>query len=140
MLREAESLRAQGASVMYLAADCSLIGLLAVWDPIEASTPEALDSLRAAGIRIIMATGDGLTTAKAVGASLGLDEVHGEVKPADKLDLVAALQSQGRIVAMAGVGIAMGTDTDVAMNAPRSPWSKATCGASRPLAPCPRRR
>ena len=90
---------------------------------------EALDALKAAGIRIIMATGDGLTTAKAVGARLGIDEVHGEVKPADKLALVEKLQKEGRIVAMAGdgindapalakadVGIAMGTGTDVAMN------------------------
>ena len=129
LLSEAESLRAEGASVMYLAADGHLLGLLAVSDPIKASTPEALASLRAAGIRIIMATGDGLTTAKAVGARLGIAEVHGEVKPADKLELVSRLQSEGRIVAMAGdgindapalakadVGVAMGTGTDVAMN------------------------
>jgi len=129
LLPRAEALRTEGASVMYLAADGQLLGLLAVSDPVKASTPEALASLRAAGIRIIMATGDGLTTAKAVGARLGLDEVHGEVKPADKLDLVSRLQAEGRIVAMAGdgindapalakadVGIAMGTGTDVAMN------------------------
>jgi len=129
LLPRAETLRTEGASVMYLAADGQLLGLLAVSDPVKASTPEALASLRAAGIRIIMATGDGLTTAKAVGARLGLDEVHGEVKPADKLDLVSRLQAEGRIVAMAGdgindapalakadVGIAMGTGTDVAMN------------------------
>jgi len=129
LLPQAETLRTEGASVMYLAADGQLLGLLAVSDPVKASTPEALASLRAAGIRIIMATGDGLTTAKAVGARLGIDEVHGEVKPADKLDLVSRLQAEGRIVAMAGdgindapalakadVGIAMGTGTDVAMN------------------------
>jgi len=129
LLPRAETLRTEGASVMYLAADGQLLGLLAVSDPVKASTPEALASLRAAGIRIIMATGDGLTTAKAVGARLGIDEVHGEVKPADKLDLVSRLQAEGRIVAMAGdgindapalakadVGIAMGTGTDVAMN------------------------
>ena len=129
LLREAEALRVEGASVMYLAADGRLLGLLAVSDPIKASTPEALASLRASGIRIIMATGDGLTTAKAVGARLGITEVHGEVKPADKLELVSRLQSEGRIVAMAGdgindapalakadVGVAMGTGTDVAMN------------------------
>lgn len=127
--REAEARRTEGASVMYLAVGGELAGLLAVSDPIKISTPEALDALKAAGIRIIMATGDGLTTAKAVGARLGIDEVHGEVKPADKLALVEKLQKEGRTVAMAGdgindapalakadVGIAMGTGTDVAMN------------------------
>ncbi len=126
---QAESLRAEGASVMHLAVDGQLAGLLAVSDPIKSSTLEALNTLRAAGLRIIMATGDGLTTAKSVGAKLGIDEVHGEVKPQDKLDLVEKLQKEGRIVAMAGdgindapalakadVGIAMGTGTDVAMN------------------------
>ena len=126
---QAESLRSEGASVMHLAVDGKLAGLLAVSDPIKASTLEALTTLKAAGLRIIMATGDGLTTAKAVGAKLGIDEVHGEVKPQDKLDLVNKLQKEGRVVAMAGdgindapalakadVGIAMGTGTDVAMN------------------------
>ena len=126
---EAETLRQSGASVMHLAADGHLLGLLVVADPIKASTPEALTVLRQAGLRIVMATGDGLTTAQAVGAKLGIDEVHGEVKPADKLALVERLQREGRIVAMAGdgindapalakadVGIAMGTGTDVAMN------------------------
>jgi P-type Cu+ transporter len=126
---EAEALRSGGASVMHLAVDGRLTGLLAVSDPIKATTPEALASLRRAGLRVVMATGDGLTTARAVGLSLGIDEVHGEVKPADKLKLVEKLQAQGRVVAMAGdgindapalaradVGIAMGTGTDVAMN------------------------
>lgn len=126
---QAEALRAQGASVMHLAADGKLAGLLAVSDPVKASTQEALTMLRKSGLRIIMATGDGLTTAQAVGKRLGIDEVHGEVKPADKLQLVERLQKEGRIVAMAGdgindapalakadVGIAMGTGTDVAMN------------------------
>ena len=129
LLAQAESLRAEGASVMHLAVDGQLAGLLAVSDPIKQSTPEALATLRAAGLRIIMATGDGLTTAKSVGARLGIDEVYGEVKPADKLQLVERLQKEGRIVAMAGdgindapalakadVGVAMGTGTDVAMN------------------------
>jgi Cu+-exporting ATPase len=129
LVSQAESLRSEGASVMHLAVDGQLAGLLAVSDPIKASTPEALATLKAAGLRIVMATGDGLTTARAVGERLGIDEVHGEVKPADKLAFVDQLQKQGRIVAMAGdgindapalakadVGIAMGTGTDVAMN------------------------
>ncbi len=129
LVPQAEALRSEGASVMHLAVDGQLAGLLAVSDPVKASTPEALATLRAAGLRIVMATGDGLTTARSVGARLGIDEVHGEVKPADKLELVARLQKEGRVVAMAGdgindapalakadVGIAMGTGTDVAMN------------------------
>ncbi|ENW93773.1 heavy metal translocating P-type ATPase [Acinetobacter sp. NIPH 298] len=129
LIPQAEVLRAEGASVMYLAADGKLLGLLAVSDPIKASTPEAVLSLKDSGLRIVMATGDGLTTAKSVGARLGIDEVYGEVKPADKLELVKKLQKEGRVVAMAGdgindapalaqadIGIAMGTGTDVAMN------------------------
>lgn len=129
MASSAESLRTKGASVMYLATEGQLLGLLAVSDPIKKSTPEAVENLKAAGIRVIMATGDGVSTAKAVAEQLGIDEVHGEVKPADKLDLVGKLQAEGRFVAMAGdgindapalakanVGIAMGTGTDVAMN------------------------
>ncbi|MEQ7762550.1 heavy metal translocating P-type ATPase, partial [Xanthomonas hortorum] len=126
---EAEALRGQGASVMYLAVDGALAGLLAVSDPVKASTPEALSALHASGLRIVMATGDGLTTANAVAERLGIDEVHGEVRPEDKLALVEKLQAEGRVVAMAGdgindapalaradVGIAMGTGTDVAMD------------------------
>ena len=125
----AEGLRAQGASVMVLAVDKALAGLLAVSDAIKPTTADALAALRADGLRVIMATGDGLTTAQAVAQRLGIDEVHGEVKPADKLKLVETLQAQGHVVAMAGdgindapalaradVGIAMGTGTDVAMN------------------------
>jgi P-type Cu+ transporter len=126
---QAEALRGQGASVMHLAVDGRLAGLLAVSDPVKATTPDALSALRESGLRIVMATGDGLTTARAVGQRLGITEVHGEVKPADKLQLVERLQAEGRVVAMAGdgindapalaradVGIAMGTGTDVAMN------------------------
>lgn len=125
----AEAQRQNGASVMYLAVDKKLLGLLAVSDPIKASTPEALQQLHAAGMRVVMATGDGLTTARSVAARLNIDEVHGEVKPADKLVLVEELQKEGRIVAMAGdgindapalakadIGVAMGTGTDVAMS------------------------
>ena len=126
---EAERLRQGGASVMHLAIDERLAGLLAVSDPIKASTPDAMRGLRDAGIRVIMATGDGWTTARAVAARLGIDDLVGEVKPADKVALVAKLKMEGRIVAMAGdgindapalaradVGIAMGTGTDVAIN------------------------
>lgn len=126
---KAEALRRTGASVMYLASAGQLLGLVAVSDPIKPSTPQALAALQKAGLRIIMATGDGLSTAKSVASQLGIHEVHGEVKPADKLALVTRLQQEGRVVAMAGdgindapalakadVGIAMGTGTDVAMN------------------------
>ncbi len=126
---QAETLREEGASVMHLSVDGRLMGLLAVSDAVKASTPEAIATLKRSGLRVVMATGDGLTTARAVAARLGIDEVHGEVKPADKLALVERLQGEGRIVAMAGdgindapalakadVGVAMGTGTDVAMN------------------------
>jgi len=129
LVAQAQALRAEGTSVMHLAVDGQLVGLLAVSDPIKASTPEALATLKATGLRIVMATGDGLTTAQAVGARLGIDEVYGEVQPQDKLALVQRLQKEGRTVAMAGdgindapalaqadVGVAMGTGTDVAMN------------------------
>ncbi|WP_104564767.1 copper-transporting P-type ATPase [Ralstonia mannitolilytica] len=125
----ADALRARGASVMYLAADGRLAGLLAVSDPVKSTTAEALAQLKDAGIRVVMATGDGTVTARAVAESLGIAEFHGEVRPADKLALVTKLQSEGRTVAMAGdgindapalakadVGVAMGTGTDVAMN------------------------
>ncbi len=126
---QAEVLRNEGASVMFLAVDKTAIGIIAVSDPIKASSIEALAELKLAGVKVIMATGDGVTTAKFVGNKLGIDEVLGEVKPADKLALVEKLQGEGRVVAMAGdgindapalakadVGIAMGTGTDVAMN------------------------
>jgi Cu+-exporting ATPase len=129
LANQAEVLRGQGASVMYLAVDGSLAGLLAVSDPVKASTPEALETLRRDGLNIVMATGDGVTTALSVGRKLGISEVYGEVKPQDKLLLVERLQGQGKKVAMVGdgindspalaradVGIAMGTGTDVAIN------------------------
>nr|WP_198343632.1 heavy metal translocating P-type ATPase [Burkholderia ubonensis] len=127
LANEADSMRAQGASVMYLAVDGRLAGLLAVADPVKTTTPEALATLKENGIRVVMATGDGVVTAKAVAERLGIDEYHGEVKPADKLDLVTKLQQARHVVAMAGdgindapalakadVGVAMGTGTDVA--------------------------
>jgi P-type Cu+ transporter len=126
---QAEQLRKTGASVMYLAVDGKLAGLLSVSDPIKASTEEAIATLIAFGMRIIMATGDGVVTAKEVAGKLGIDEFYGDVKPADKLALVDKLQREGRFVAMAGdgindapalakadVGVAMGTGTDVAMS------------------------
>jgi Cu+-exporting ATPase len=129
LLAYAEERRGVGASVMFLAIDGKLAGLLSVADPIKDTTRGALDELRAAGMTIIMATGDGTTTAQAVGKALGIEEVHGEVRPQDKLELVNRLKAAGKRVAMAGdgindapalaaadVGIAMGTGTDVAMS------------------------
>ena len=125
----AEQLRSDGTSIMYLAVDGVLAGLLAVADPIKETSKLAVQRLQEAGVTVIMATGDGLTTAKSVARQLGIEEVHGEVKPQDKERLVADLQKAGKRVAMAGdgindapalaradVGIAMGTGTDVAMN------------------------
>jgi Cu+-exporting ATPase len=124
-----DALRRAGATVMFLAADARLAGAVAVADPVKETAAPALQALRAAGVRIVMATGDGQATADAVGRTLGIEEVHGEVRPADKAELVRRLQGQGRRVAMAGdgindapalaaadVGIAMGTGTDVAMS------------------------
>ena len=126
---QADDLRRGGASVVFLAMEQTLLGLLAVADPIKESTPIALQELRDSGLRLIMATGDGELTALAVAKELGIEEVHAEVTPAKKLALIEQLQSQGHKVAMAGdgindapalakatVGIAMGTGTDVAMS------------------------
>ncbi len=126
---DADRLRRAAASVMYLSMDGTLAGIIAVADPIKASTTEAISQLNADGIRIVMATGDGTATAEAVARELGLDEVHGDMRPADKAELIRSLQAQGRVVAMAGdgindapalasanVGIAMGNGTDVAMS------------------------
>lgn len=123
-----DELRASGASVMHLAVDGRFAGILAVADPVKATTPEAIARLRSQGVRLVIATGDGVATARSVAASLGIDEVHGEVKPADKLELARKFKAQGLVVAMAGdgindapalagadVGIAMGAGTDVAM-------------------------
>ncbi|MFA5631210.1 MAG: heavy metal translocating P-type ATPase [Porticoccaceae bacterium] len=125
---QAQRLRAEGATVMFLAVDGRLAGLVAVHDPVKESSAEALARLQREGIRVVMASGDNEITARHVGRLLGIDEVHGDMRPADKLALVERLQAEGGIVAMAGdgindapalakadVGIAMGTGTDVAM-------------------------
>jgi Cu+-exporting ATPase len=124
----ADAMRAEAQTVMFLAVDGRLAGLVGVADPIKASTPEAVAGLHAEGLRIVMLTGDASATAKAVAERLGLDEVVADVLPDQKAEAVRRLQSEGRIVAMAGdgvndapalaqaqVGIAMGTGTDVAM-------------------------
>ena len=128
MTKEAGSLRRDGQTVMYVAVDGEPGGLLGVSDPIKASTPEAIRRLHEEGVRIVMLTGDSRTTAEAVAAKLGLDEVVAEVLPNQKAEVVKRFQAEGRVVAMAGdgindapalaqarVGIAMGTGTDIAM-------------------------
>ncbi len=128
LAERAEALRADGQTVMFVAVDGQPAGLLGVADPIKESTPEAIRSLHAEGIRIVMMTGDSKTTALAVAKKLGIDDVMAEVLPDQKAEKVKALQNERRIVAMAGdgindapalaqaqVGIAMGTGTDVAM-------------------------
>jgi Cu+-exporting ATPase len=124
----AEQLRADGQTVMFVAIDAQPAGLLAVADPIKATTVEAIRQLHAEGLKIVMLTGDNRTTADAVARRLGIDDVLADVLPDQKADAVKRLQADGRIVAMAGdgindapalaqaqVGIAMGTGTDVAM-------------------------
>jgi Cu+-exporting ATPase len=124
----AEELRRSGQTAMYVAIDGTIAGLIAVADPIKASSSEAIRALHADGVRVIMVTGDSVTTAQAVANKLNLDDVRAEVLPAQKGEIVRNLQEQGRIVAMAGdgindapalaqadVGIAMGTGTDIAM-------------------------
>jgi Cu+-exporting ATPase len=125
---QVEDLRRQGRTVVFLGVDGQLAGAIAVGDPIKETTLAALDALKADGLRLVMLTGDSQATARAVAASLPIDEVIAEVQPKDKADVVARLQAQGKRVAMAGdgindapalakadVGIAMGTGTDVAM-------------------------
>lgn len=127
--KEADDMRSNGASVIYLAINGQIAGLLAVADPIKASSREAIDALHRRGLRLVMATGDGELTARAVAEQLNIDEVHSEVTPEAKMRLIEALQKGGAKVAMAGdgindapalamadVGIAMGTGTDVAMS------------------------
>ena len=128
LAHQAETHRRAGASVLFLAVDGRVAGALVAADNLKPTTSQALAEIREAGIRIIMATGDAEATAQAIGGELGLDEVHGDATPADKLRLVARLRAEGRIVAMAGDGIndapalaqahvdiAMGDGTDVAI-------------------------
>ncbi|EIG62818.1 heavy metal translocating P-type ATPase [Bradyrhizobium sp. WSM1253] len=128
MEAEAERQRGEGATVINMAVDGKLAGIVAIADPVKQSTPEALRDLASEGVKVIMLTGDNRTTAQAVARRLGIADVEAEVLPDQKSAVVAKLQKQGRIVAMAGdgvndapalaaaeVGIAMGTGTDVAM-------------------------
>ena len=125
---QAEKLRTEGQTVMFVAVDGQLAGLLGVADPVKESTPEAIRQLHTEGLHIVMLTGDNRATADAIARQLGIDEVIAEVLPDQKAAAIKRLQSKGRIVAMAGdgindapalaaaqVGIAMGTGTDVAM-------------------------
>jgi P-type Cu+ transporter len=127
-LEKADSFRQQGQTVLYLAIDQKLAGILAVSDVIKASTKEAIEMLHKESIRIVMLTGDNKTTARAVGKALDIDEIEAEILPEDKNKIIKRLQADGRIVAMAGdgindapalaqanVGIAMGTGTDIAI-------------------------
>jgi Cu+-exporting ATPase len=124
----AEPVRAKAATVIFVGLDGRLAGFVGIADPVKATTPEAIFALKREGIRVVMLTGDGRTTAEAVGRELGIDEVVAEVLPEDKAAVVQRLKAEGRVVAMAGdgvndapalaaaeVGIAMGTGTDVAM-------------------------
>jgi len=125
---KSETYRKEGQTVMLIALDGKAAGLIGVMDPIKESTPQAIEQLHAQGIKVVMLTGDNQTTAEAVAAKLNIDRVQAEVSPEEKSDIVATLQNEGKIVAMAGdgvndapalakahVGIAMGTGTDVAM-------------------------
>ncbi len=129
LAERAEALRGEGETVFFVGVDGKLAGLLAVSDPVKATTAAAIEALHAEGIRVVMASGDHQATAEAIARKLGIDEVHAEVSPEDKARLVLDLQKQGRVVAMAGdgvndapalaaadVGIAMGTGTDVAIH------------------------
>jgi Cu+-exporting ATPase len=124
----ADELRREGATALFAAIDGKPGGVIAVADPIKASTPQALETLRADGVRIVMLTGDNRTTAEAVARKLGIDDVEAEVLPEDKNQVVSRLKAQGRVVAMAGdgvndapalaeadIGVAMGTGTEVAI-------------------------
>jgi Cu+-exporting ATPase len=128
LVEQAEQLRKEGATAMFIAIDGKSAGILGVSDPIKQSTPEAIKALHEMGLRVVMLTGDNETTARAVADELGIDEVEAEVSPDRKNEIVKQLRDEGRIVAMAGdgindapalaqahVGIAMGSGTEVAM-------------------------
>jgi Cu+-exporting ATPase len=128
LAERAERQRAEGETVMFVAVDGKSAGLVCVADPIKESTREALEALRADGLHIVMLTGDNRTTAEAVAHKVGIEEIHAEVLPEHKNEVIRRLREQGRVVAMAGdgindapalaqadVGIAMGTGADVAM-------------------------
>ena len=128
LAKMADELRSDGATAIFVAIDGKAAGVFAIADPIKVTTPAAISALQAAGIRVVMLTGDNLTTAKAVARKLGIEDVEAEVLPEDKSKVVERLRKQGLVVAMAGdgvndapalaaadVGIAMGTGTDVAI-------------------------
>jgi Cu+-exporting ATPase len=126
---DAERLRSEAQTVMFVAVDGKLAGLIGVRDPVKETSVAAVRSLRSLGIRVVMVTGDNQVTAQAIGKKVGVDQVLADVLPQKKAEIVKELQGQGRFVAMAGdgindapalaqaqVGIAMGTGTDVAMS------------------------
>ncbi len=139
---EAATLREQGASVFHVAVDGRFEGLLAVADPVKATTPAAIAALKAAGLRLVMLSGDHRATAEQVGRELSIDEVIADVRPEQKASTILRLKSEGRRVAMAGdgindapalaaadVGIAMGTGTDIAMESAHVTLVKGDLGA-----------
>ena len=128
LLTDADRLRGDGATVIFIGVDSTVAGIFAIADPVKETTPEAVEALHAAGIEVVMLTGDNRVTAEAVARTLGIDRVEAEVLPDHKADVVQRLRAEGRVVAMAGdgvndapalaaadVGLAMGTGTDVAI-------------------------
>lgn len=128
LLTDADRLRGDGATVIFISVDSTVAGIFAIADPVKETTPEAVEALHAAGIEVVMLTGDNRVTAEAVARTLGIDRVEAEVLPDHKADVVQRLRAEGRVVAMAGdgvndapalaaadVGLAMGTGTDVAI-------------------------
>ncbi|MGK6320898.1 copper-transporting P-type ATPase [Sphingomonas sp. DT-204] len=128
LAREAERLRSEGATAIFVAVDGRLAGMIGIADPIKPSTPEAVEALKADGVRVVMLTGDNRTTARAVAARIGIEEVEADVLPENKARVVQKLRAEGRAVAMAGdgvndapalaaadVGVAMGAGADVAI-------------------------